>query len=152
MADLGLCRVPVGTHSAASDYHRTAYGVIHISPPWGDLCTIEKGKLKREKGILKSEKWKLKNEKWRPPIIIQTLLTPHEEKCRVGGADTLILRAWGMLPCWLIWGGVSPTRMGMVTVTPHCTPSVFSVGLLRLRASGTLSDGQCYPTLHTFVV
>ena len=44
--DLGLCRVHVGTHSTASDYHRTAYGVIHISPRWGDLCTIEKWKVK----------------------------------------------------------------------------------------------------------
>ena len=42
--------------------------------------------------------------------------------------------------------------MGMVPVTPHCTPSVFSVGLLRLRASGTLSYGHCYPTLHTFMI
>ncbi len=42
--------------------------------------------------------------------------------------------------------------MGMVPVTPHCTPSVFSVGLLRLRASGTLSDGPCCHRLHTLMI
>ena len=30
------CRVPIGTHLFASDNHRTTYGVIHISPRWGD--------------------------------------------------------------------------------------------------------------------
>ena len=38
------------------------------------------------------------------------------------------------------------------TVTPHCTPSVFSVGLLRLCVSDTVSEGHCYPTLHAFGV
>ena len=42
--------------------------------------------------------------------------------------------------------------MGMVPVTPHCTPSVFSVGLLRLRIFDTHGDGPCYPTLHTFMI
>ena len=30
------CRVPIGTHLFVSDNHRTTYGVIHISPRWGD--------------------------------------------------------------------------------------------------------------------
>ncbi len=169
MADLGLCRVPVGTHSAASDYHRTAYGVIHISPPWGDLCTIEKWKLK-------SEKWKGKREEWKVATFnyYSNLINPTQCEVLCGCGQTLFLcvprerylvdwygvaclrHAWGwsLLPhtahlrclVWGYWDCMPPARLVMVPVTPHCTPSVFSVGLIGLCASCTLK-----PSLYKYM-
>ncbi len=67
----------------------------------------------------------LKSEKWRPPIIIQTLLTPHEAKCRVGGG-----------------------RYSYSASLKYATLLID----MRWRVFDTLGDGHCSPTLHAFGV
>ncbi len=88
--------------------------VLFISHPFGVIYV----QLKREKG-------KLKSEKWPPPIIIQTLLTPHEAKCRVDGG-----------------------RYSYSASLRYAT-LLIDTGW---RVFDTHGDGHRYPTLHTFGV
>ena len=76
-----------------------------------------------------------KHPSWR--IISVWLQIRHKE-----GTETPILRAVGTLLCWLSCCGVSSTRMEMSTVSPHCTPTVFSAGLIGLCAFGTRKPSQ----------
>ena len=146
-----------------------------VSPLWGDLCTSENWKVKRENWKVKIENWKVATFNHYSNLINSTrgevpcgwgqiLLFCEPEVCYLvdwyGVACLRHAWGWSLLPhtahlrclVWGYWDCVSSTRMGMFTFTPHCTPSVFNVGLLRLRIFDTLRDGHCYPTLHTFGV
>ena len=131
---------------------------------------------------VKSENWKVKIEKWKVATsnLYSNLINPTWGEVLCGWGQILLFcepevcylvdwyevaclrHAWGWsslphtarLRClvWGYWDCMPPARLVMVPVTPHCTPSVFSVGLLRLRIFDTLIDGHCYPTLHTFCV
>ena len=143
--------------------------VLFISHPFGVIYV----QLKSENWKVKREKWKVKIEKWKVATSnhYSNLINPTWGEVLCGWGQILLFcepevcylvdwyevaclrHAWGWsslprtarLRClvWGYWDCMSPARLVMVTVTPHCTPSVFSVGLLSLHASGTLSDGHC---------
>ena len=138
--------------------------VLFISHPFGVIYVQ-----------LKSENWKVATSNH-----YSNLINPTRGEVLCGWGQTLFLcvprehylvdwyevaclrHAWGWsslphtarLRClvWGYWDCMPPARLVMVPVTPHCTPSVFSVGLLRLRIFDTLRDGHFYPTLHAFGV